>query len=146
MFKVVLQPISFQDVWNCFSPNREHKFHYFGAYWNVFDEHKEKECYDLLEEFFEFVDSKANPKWCPRWVLNLLHLFGNDNSIVRVRNWTLHNLFNKLVKGIRIHDVKTKYNSMRIYGSFTNEIWIKCDEVCEKINKLLEQEENGNSF
>jgi len=139
MFKVVLQPISFQDVWNCFSSNREHKFHYLGAYWNVFNKHTEKECYDLLEEFFEFVDKKAKPKWCPRWVLNLLHLFGNDNSIVRVRNWTLHNLFNKLVKRIRIHDVKIKYESIRISGSFTNEIWKKEIEITEKINRKLDE-------
>ena len=139
MFKVVLQPISFQDVWNCFSSNREHKFHYLGAYWNVFNKHTEKECYDLLEEFFEFVDKKAKPKWCPRWVLNLLHLFGNDNSIVRVRNWTLHNLFKKLVKRIRIHDVKIKYESIRISGSFTNEIWKKEIEITEKINRKLDE-------
>lgn len=137
--KAIMQPISFQDVWNCFSSNREHKFHYLGAYWNVFNKHTEKECYDLLEEFFEFVDKKAKPKWCPRWVLNLLHLFGNDNSIVRVRNWTLHNLFNKLVKRIRIHDVKIKYESIRISGSFTNEIWKKEIEITEKINRKLDE-------
>jgi hypothetical protein len=38
-----------------------------------------------------------------------LYLFGNDNSIVRVRNFTLHRLFQKLTKGIRIWDYKTKW-------------------------------------
>lgn len=55
------------------------------------------------------MDYEAKPKWCPRWFLRFLDLFGNDRSIVRVRNWTLHNLFNKLTKGIRFVDYKTKW-------------------------------------
>lgn len=55
------------------------------------------------------MDYQAKPKFCPRWVLRFLHLFGNDSSIVRVRNWTLHNLFNKSTKGIRFIDYKTKW-------------------------------------
>jgi hypothetical protein len=55
------------------------------------------------------MDYEAKPKWCPRWFLRFLDVFGNDRSIVRVRNWTLHNLFNKLTKGIRFVDYKTKW-------------------------------------
>ena len=52
------------------------------------------------------MDYEAKPKWCPRWFLRFLDVFGNDRSIVRVRNWTLHNLFNKLTKGIRFVDTR----------------------------------------
>jgi hypothetical protein len=55
------------------------------------------------------MDYEAKSKWCPRWFLRFLHLFGNDKSIVRVRNFTLHNLFKKLTKGIIIWDYKTKW-------------------------------------
>ena len=55
------------------------------------------------------MDYEAKPKWCPRWFLRFLDVFGNDRSIVRVRNWTLHHLFNKLTKGIRFVDYKTKW-------------------------------------
>lgn len=55
------------------------------------------------------MDYEARPKWCPRWVLRFLHLFGSDNSIVRVRNWTLHNWEKKLTKGIMFVDWKTKW-------------------------------------
>ena len=55
------------------------------------------------------MDYEAKPKWCPRWVLRFLDVFGNDSSIVRVRNYTLHNLFSKLTKGIRFVDYKTKW-------------------------------------
>lgn len=55
------------------------------------------------------LDYEAKPKLCPRWFLRFLHVFGSDKSIVRVRNWTLHNLLNKLTKGISFVDWKTKW-------------------------------------
>jgi len=55
------------------------------------------------------MDYEAKPKWCPRWFLRFLHVFGDDKSIVRVRNWTLHNLSSKLTKGISFVDYKTKW-------------------------------------
>jgi hypothetical protein len=56
------------------------------------------------------MDYEAKPKWCPRWFLRFLHVFGDDKSIVRVRNWTLHNLSSKLTKGIAFTDYKTKWS------------------------------------
>jgi hypothetical protein len=55
------------------------------------------------------MDYEAKPKWCPRWFLRFLHLFGSDNSIVRVRNRFLHDLGRKLTKGILMWDHKTKW-------------------------------------
>jgi hypothetical protein len=67
------------------------------------------------------MDYKAKPWWCPRWVLRFLHLFGSDNSIVRVRNRTLHDLSRKLTKGLLITDYKTKWTyydlRLSIYGN-----------------------------
>ena len=37
-------------------------------------------------------------------------MFGSDRSIVRVRNWSLHNLLRKLTKGIAFIDWKTKWH------------------------------------
>ena len=34
-----------------------------------------------------YLDYLARPWWCPMWFLRLLHLFGNDNSIIRVRSF-----------------------------------------------------------
>ena len=56
------------------------------------------------------LDYEAKPKWCPRWFLRFLHVFGNDKSIVRVRNRSLHNLHRKLTKGIQFWDWKTKWS------------------------------------
>ena len=65
--------------------------------------------FKAMEPLVIFMDHKARPKFCPRWFLRFLHLFGNDNSIVRVRNHRLSNLKNKLTKGIMIWDYKTKW-------------------------------------
>ena len=56
------------------------------------------------------MDYEAKPWWCPRWFLRFLDVFGNDKSIVRVRNWTLHNFHRKLTKGITFTDYKTKWS------------------------------------
>jgi hypothetical protein len=56
------------------------------------------------------MDYEAKPKFCPRWFLRFLHVFGSDKSIVRVRNWTLHDLLRKLTKGIAFVDWKTKWH------------------------------------
>jgi hypothetical protein len=37
-------------------------------------------------------------------------VFGSDKSIVRVRNWTLHDLLRNLTKGIAFVDWKTKWH------------------------------------
>jgi hypothetical protein len=55
------------------------------------------------------LDYEAKPKWCPRWFLRFLHIFGMDKSIVRVRNRKLSNLLSKLTKGIGFNDWKTKW-------------------------------------
>ena len=55
------------------------------------------------------MDYEAKPFWCPRWFLRFLHVFGNDKSIVRVRNRRLHNLHQRLTKGITFYDWKTKW-------------------------------------
>jgi hypothetical protein len=56
------------------------------------------------------MDYEGRHKLCPKWFLRFLEVFGNDRSIVRVRNFTLHELHRKLTKGMRFIDYKTKWN------------------------------------
>jgi hypothetical protein len=65
--------------------------------------------FQAIEPLIIFLDYKAKPKYCPRWVLRFLHVFGQDKSIVRVRNIKLSNLLYKLTKGFRMMDYKTKW-------------------------------------
>ena len=86
-----------------------------------------------MEPLVIFMDHKARSKWCPRWFLRFLHLFGNDNSIVRVRNHRLSNLKNKLTKGIMIWDYKTKWQSYDLRISVSGD---------QQINDLADDIEN----
>lgn len=135
--KVTFTKITLKDVINCFSLSRNHKYNYLGISWNIF--YEGTDLYDYVEEFIEFVDSKAKPWWCPRFVLNLLHLFGDDNSIVRCRNQHLSSVKRRLTKGIAINDIKTKFGTLRIYGLFTQEIDDKLNEVEKKVNPHLKE-------
>ena len=70
------------------------------------------------------MDYEAKPKWCPRWFLRFLHVFGDDKSMVRVRNRRLSNLHRKLTKGIQFWDWKTKWTEydLRISISGTEQM------------------------
>ena len=98
--------ITLDDLRSVFFPKSFHeKYRYLGAIpWR-----EDGKIFKAMEPLVIFMDYRARPKWCPRWFLRFLHLFGNDNSIVRVRNMKLHNLHRKLTKGIMIYDYKTKW-------------------------------------
>jgi hypothetical protein len=98
--------IKLDDIRAIFFPKDFYeKYHYLGSV-------PYKESGDLFKAIYPLVlamDYEAKPKWCPRWFLRFLHLFGSDNSIVRVRNRFLHDLGRRLTKGIIMWDYKTKW-------------------------------------
>lgn len=132
---VYLQPITLEMILNCFKRDFENKYRYLGFIYPIFREGTEG--YKLNTDLIKFIDKQSKPWWCPRFFLNILNLFGNDNSIVRVRNRKLHELHQRLTGGIRITDQKTKYDTVRIYGSFTKEIQDEVTRVSIEMNKLL---------
>lgn len=137
MKSIYVQDITVDDIRAIFFPKSvREKYHYLGITWNIFKEGTEN--HRLINEFIEYVDSVAKPKWCPRLLLRVLHLFGNDNSVVRVRNWKLHRLHNKLTGGIMIFDIKTKWGTLRVYGTFPEKVYDELDKLEEKINPTLE--------
>jgi hypothetical protein len=88
-----------------FFPKGFEKYGYLGTHlWN-----EDGDCFNALYPLVLAMDHEAKPKMCPRWFLRFLHVFGSDRSIVRVRNWTLHDLLRKLTKGIAFVDWKTKW-------------------------------------
>jgi hypothetical protein len=98
--------IELDDFRYIFFPKGFEKYGYLGTQiWN-----EEGDCFKALYPLVLTLDYEAKPKWCPRWFLRLLHVFGSDKSIVRVRNWTLHNLLRKLTNGIAFVDWKTKWS------------------------------------
>jgi hypothetical protein len=110
-----------------FPKNFYEKYHYLGSVpWK-----EEGDIFKAMEPLIVFMDYKAKPKWCPRWVLRFLHLFGNDNSIVRVRNRTLSRLYGKLTKGYMVWDYKTKwhYYDLRISVAGTDQMQDLADAI-----------------
>ena len=99
--------INLDDLRYIFFPNKLEKMGYLGITFYKEDGVYYKALYPLVLA----MDYEAKPKWCPRYFLRFLHVFGSDRSIVRVRNWTLHNLHRKLTKGIAFIDWKTKWES-----------------------------------
>ena len=100
--------IVWEDLSAVFFPKNFHeKYRYLGAIpWN-----EDGPLFKAMEPLVVFMDYKAKPKWCPRWFLRFLHLFGSDNSIVRIRSRRLHNLEKRLTGGIMLVDYKTKWES-----------------------------------
>ena len=132
--------ITVGHVLRCVFPERGFEYDYLGYAWYNINKDGTLNAEDrLLRGFFKQVDKVARPWWCPRFVLRLLHLFGSDNSIVRVRNWKLHNLELRLTKGIAITDTKWKYDSFRIYGNFTEELDQLASDTCKKIENEYEK-------
>ena len=88
-----------------FPKNFADKYGYLGtSVWN-----EDSVYFKALYPLVLALDYKAKPKWCPRWFLRFLHVFGADKSIVRVRNRRLNNLLVKLTNGIAFVDWKTKW-------------------------------------
>jgi hypothetical protein len=100
--------IKFDDIRAIFFPkNFYEKYHYLGSI-------PYREGGDIFKAMYPLVlamDYEAKPTWCPRWFLRFLHLFGSDNSIVRVRNRFLYDLNQLLTEGIIMWDYKTKWSN-----------------------------------
>ena len=105
--------ITWDDIRAVFFPkNFYEKYHYLGSV----PYNESGDIFEAMEPLVIFMDYKAKPWWCPRWFLRFLHLFGMDNSIIRVRNRFLSKLAEKITGCIMIMDYKTKwqYYDLRI--------------------------------
>jgi hypothetical protein len=98
--------ITWEDIRRIFNPRNFHEKYYYLGYVPYEDDGK---TFKALYPLVLLMDREAKPWWCPRWFLRFLHLFGDDNSIVRVRNFRLHYLNKRITRGIKIYDYKLKW-------------------------------------
>lgn len=103
---ITTRNLQWDDLRFIFFPTRLEKYGYMSITFFKDDSDYYKALYPLVLA----MDYEAKPKWCPRWFLRFLHVFGNDKSLVRVRNRRLSNLHRKLTKGIMFWDWKTKWS------------------------------------
>jgi len=102
---ITTRNLEWSDLRYIFFPKGFERYGYLGTQiWN-----EDSAYFKALYPLVLALDYEAKPKWCPRWFLRFLHVFGADKSIVRVRNWRLNNLLTKLTKGIGFIDWKTKW-------------------------------------
>ena len=98
--------ITLDDFRYIFFPKGFEKYGYLGTQlWNEYSFY-----FKALYPLVLALDYEAKPKYCPRWFLRFLHVFGSDRSIVRIRNWSLNVLLIKLTKSIRFVNWKTKWS------------------------------------
>jgi hypothetical protein len=114
MTYITTRNLEWSDLRYIFFPTKGDKYGYLGITF-----YNDSEFNKVLLPLVLAMDYEAKPKWCPRWFLRFLHVFGNDKSIVRVRNWTLSNLHRKLTKGIQFWDWKTKWSHYDLRISIT---------------------------
>lgn len=111
------------DIWACFFPNEFNYYSYLGFCLNIYVNSKSNE-HKLLNTIFKLIDNEAKPKWCPRWFLRLLNLFGNQY----IKNKRISGVLNGLLKGIRITNISTRHhnNDIKLYGVFPDPLcyWI----------------------
>ncbi|NBP56790.1 hypothetical protein EBU71_09735 [bacterium] len=104
---IYTRDIKWDDIREIFFPkNFSEKYSYLGSV----PYNPKSDTFVALLPLVLAMDYEAKPKWCPRWVLRFLYVFGDDKSIVRVRNRFLSNLSNNLTKGITLYDYKTKWS------------------------------------
>lgn len=123
--------IEWDDIRAVFFPkNFYEKYKYLGSV----PFHEDGEIFKAMEPLVIFMDYKAKPWYCPRWFLRFLHLFGDDNSIVRIRNFTLSKLKRKITGGVLIVDYKTKWDwyDLRISIAGTEQMWNLSDAIEQK--------------
>jgi hypothetical protein len=116
----------------------EEKYGYLGtAIW------EESSFFNYMYPLVLAMDYEAKPKWCPRWFLRFTDVFGNDKSVVRVRNHKLSNLHRKLTKGIMFWDWKTKWSDydLRISISGPKHLQDLADAIENKVYRNGREEE-----
>jgi len=105
---ITTRNLKWDDLRYIFFPKLFERYGYLGTQIWIWNE--DSAYFKALYPLVLALDYEAKPKWCPRWFLRFLHVFGADKSIVRVRNWRLNNLLTKLTKGIGFIDWKTKWS------------------------------------
>jgi hypothetical protein len=93
----------------------------------------------IVMRFLRDVDRMVRPWHIPRIFLNIVNNLATGGSVVCVRNRFWLRVLEYFTKGVRFTDIKDKYATLRIYGSFTDEIQTlldaaetECENTCEK--------------
>jgi len=135
--------LEWDDLRYIFFPKDYEKYGYLG----MIPYNKDSEIGKAMFPLILAMDYEAKPKWCPRWFLRFLEVFGNDKSIVRVRNRRLSNLHRQLTKGIMMWDYKTKWEwyDLRISIAAPEYLQNLADDIERGFYERGKEKETNNS-
>src|SRR5210317_1294919 len=101
--------IYLDDIRAVFFPkNFWEKYRYLG----IVPYKEEGRIFDALLPLVLLMDYDSKPWWCPRWFLRFLHLFGNDNSVVKVQIGSYTDYLQNLLKIIVYWIIKLNGRTM----------------------------------
>ncbi len=93
----------------------------------------------IVEETVIRLEKEMWPRWIPLFIKRWIHYLATGNSVVRVKSRLWNKIRNRLTNGQIIFDIKDKFATLRIYGSFNDicdkiieEAEKRCDKTCEK--------------
>lgn len=79
------------------------------------------------------------PRWMPKFLKRLIHHLATGGSFVKIKYYWAYKLRGKLTKHCIIQDIKEKFASLRIYGSFTYEMQNVITEAERECNITCQQ-------
>ena len=93
----------------------------------------------IVKDAIRKIEKEMWPRWFPWPLCSLIHWLATGNSIVRIKYRWAFDIRRRLTRGQMIRDIKEKYASLRIYGSFNDKIEkiieqaeIACSRTCQK--------------
>lgn len=101
----------------------------------------------IVEQAIREIEKVMWPRWLPMPVCRLIHWLATGDSVVRVKYWWAYRLRERLTGGQIIMDIKEKYATLRIYGSFGGKIndiirraEKECNQTCQDCGSKTEVE------
>lgn len=89
---------------------------------------------DMLKD----IDKIVRPWFIPRFVCNWIQWLTMRNSGISINNYFWYNILSKIRKENTIFDIKDKYATLRVYGSFSDIVQgiitdaeNRCENTCE---------------
>lgn len=97
----------------------------------------------IVEQAIVDIEKEMWVQWLPLRVKRWIHYLATGNSCVRIKyNWA-YRLRTRLTGGQVVMDIKDKYATLRIYGSFSDKVHKiiehaekQCENTCEKCGSI----------
>lgn len=91
---------------------------------------------EVVKEAIVKIEREMWPRYLPLFIKRLIHYMAMGHSVVYIRSRFWYKIRTKLTKGQMIRDIKEKYATLRIMGSFSDAIEKIIEEAEDKCSKI----------